>query len=102
MEMDLKHLLDNGKEFACHERIKSELGIKVFFAEPGKPHQRGSNENFNRQVRRDFPKGIDFRSIAWYTVRSVMNKLNSTPRKSLKYRTPFEACGKRQFCAILI
>lgn len=94
--------VDNGKEFACHERIKKELGIKVFFADPGKPHQRGSNENFNRLVRRDFPKGIDFRNIAWYTVRSVMNKLNNTPRKSLKYRTPFEACGKQQFCAILI
>lgn len=94
--------VDNGKEFACHERIRNELGIKVFFAEPGKPHQRGSNENFNRQLRRYFPKGIDFRNIAWHKVRSVMNKMNNTPRKSLKYRTPFEACGKQQFRAILI
>lgn len=94
--------VDNGKEFACHEKITNELGIKVFFAEPGKPHQRGSNENFNRLVRRDFPKGVDFRNIAWYTVRRVMNKLNNTPRKSLKYSTPFEACGKQQFRAILI
>jgi len=94
--------VDNGKEFACHERITNKLDVKVFFADPGKPAQRGSNENFNRQVRRDFPKGIDFRNIAWNKVRGVMNKLNNTPRKSLKYRTPFEVCGKRQFCAILI
>ena len=94
--------VDNGKEFACHEKITKELGIKVFFAEPGKPHQRGSNENFNRQLRRYFPKGIDFRNIAWYTVRRVMNKLNNTPRKSLNYRTPFEVCGKQQVRAILI
>lgn len=94
--------VDNGKEFACHERIVKELGIRVFFAEPGKPHQRGSNENFNRQVRREFPKGIDFRNIKWYSVRRVMNKLNNTPRKSLRYSTPLEACGKQQFRAILI
>lgn len=94
--------VDNGKEFACHERITKDIGIKVFFAEPGKPHQRGSNENFNRQLRRYFPKGIDFRNITWNAIRSVMDKLNHTPRKSLKYRTPFEVLGKRQFCAILI
>lgn len=94
--------VDNGKEFACHERITNQLGVQVFFAEPGKPHQRGSNENFNRQLRRFFPKGIDFKKITFKKVRSVMNKLNNTPRKSLKYRTPFEARGLRQFGAILI
>jgi IS30 family transposase len=94
--------VDNGKEFACHEKIANELGIKVFFAEPGKPHQRGSNENFNCQLRRYFPKGVDFRNISWNTVRRVMNKLNNTPRKSLNYSTPFEVCGKQQVRAILI
>jgi len=93
--------VDNGKEFACHERITEELGVMVFFADAGKPHQRGTGENFNRQLRRYFPKGIDFRKISQASVRGVMNKLNNTPRKSLNYRTPFEVIGLKQFCALL-
>lgn len=94
--------LDNGKEFSCYERIENELNIKVYFAEPGKPQQRGSNENYNRILRRFFPKGIDFRKLSWQKVRSVMDLLNNTPRKSLGYKTPFEALGLRPFGAILI
>jgi transposase, IS30 family len=93
--------LDNGKEFACHENIKDELGINVYFADAGKPYQRGSSENFNRQLRRYFPKGVDFRKVSWRTIRSIIDKINNTPRKSLNYRTPFEVLGARHFCAIL-
>ena len=93
--------VDNGKEFSCHERITEELGVMVYFADAGKPQQRGSSENFNRQLRRYFPKGVDFRNISQASVRGVMNKFNNTPRKSLNYRTPFEVIGFKQFRALL-
>ena len=94
--------VDNGKEFACHERIKNELGVSVYFADPGKPQQRGLNEHFNKMLRRYLHKGTDFRKLSWQYIRSIMNKLNNTPRKSLCYRTPFEVLGFEQFRAILI
>jgi transposase, IS30 family len=93
--------VDNGKEFACHEKITKELKVKVYFADIGKPYQRGKSENFNRLLRRYFPKGIDLNSVPWQSVRRVMNIFNNTPRKSLNYRTPFEMRGFRRFCAIL-
>ena len=93
--------VDNGKEFACHEQIADELNIDVFFADPGKPSQRGLNEHFNKLLRRYLPKGIDFRKVSWQYVRNIMTKINNTPRKSLQYRTPSEAAGFNQFRAIL-
>lgn len=94
--------LDNGKEFSCYEKIENKLGVKVYFADPGKPYQRGSNENFNRILRRYFPKGIDFRKVSWQKIRSVMELWNNTPRKSLGYKTPLETMKLKPIGAILI
>jgi len=49
--------VDNGKEFARHQRIAGELRAVVYFAEPYSSWQRGSNEHVNGMVRRYFPKG---------------------------------------------
>jgi len=38
---------DRGKEMAQHERLAQRLAIRVFFADPYAPWQRGSNENTN-------------------------------------------------------
>jgi IS30 family transposase len=39
--------LDNGSEFSYHPRIARALSTDIYFAEPYKPWQRGSNENTN-------------------------------------------------------
>ena len=92
---------DNGKEFACHEELKKEKKIDVYFAEPGCPYQRGQNENFNRILRRDFPKGTDFTRLDPRTVQASFRKINNTPRKSLGYKTPAEVFFKKRIRAIL-
>ncbi len=38
---------DRGKEMAEHERLAERLAIRVFFADPYSPWQRGTNENTN-------------------------------------------------------
>lgn len=81
---------DNGKEFAKHKGIASELGIDYYFANPYCSWERGANENLNGLVRQYFPKGSDFRLITTEQVEEVVNKLNNRPRKRHGFKTPDE------------
>lgn len=82
--------LDNGKEFSEHERLAANLNMGVYFAEPYKSWQRGSNENTNGLLRQYFPKGTDFRTVGWQRIAEATDSLNNRPRKRLGYRTPNE------------
>lgn len=59
-ELDEKHrhsiTFDNGTEFArCHQ-LEKHLDMRLYFADPGCPYQRGTNENTNGlTVQRGFP-----------------------------------------------
>jgi IS30 family transposase len=81
---------DNGTEFARCHRLEKHLGLKLYFADPGCPYQRGTNENTNGLIRQYFPKGTDFRDVTHDKVRRVENRLNDRPRHSLAFRTPAE------------
>jgi IS30 family transposase len=81
---------DNGTEFARCHRLEKHLGLKLYFADPGCPHQRGTNENTNGLIRQYFPKGTDFRDITHAEVRHAENRLNNRPRACLGFRTPAE------------
>ena len=81
---------DNGTEFARCSRLEKHLGIQLYFADPGCPYQRGTNENTNGLIRQYFPKGTDFRNISHAEVRRVEILLNNRPRACLKFRTPLE------------
>jgi IS30 family transposase len=81
---------DNGTEFARCDRLEKHLGLKLYFADPGCPYQRGTNENTNGLIRQYYPKGTDFRDITHQQVRSVEQRLNNRPRACLGFRTPAE------------
>lgn len=81
---------DNGKEFAAHETIASEVEADFYFAHPFASWERGLNENSNGLVRQYFPKGSDFTAITDADVDQVRERLNHRPRKTLGYQTPFE------------
>lgn len=82
--------LDNGSEFAEFRNLEKELHTVVYFAEPHKPWQRGTNENTNDMLRFFFPKGFDFRTITQDDVDFVVDLLNNRPRKCLGWKTPAE------------
>ena len=63
---------DNGSEFALHQKIEQKLSTLVYFAEPHKPWQRGTNENTNDLLRFFFPKGSDFSKIKQSDVDKVV------------------------------
>lgn len=81
---------DNGTEFARCYRLEKHLGMQLYFADPGCPYQRGTNENTNGLIRQYFPKGTDFRDVTHHEVRETENKLNNRPRACLGFRTPAE------------
>ena len=81
---------DNGTEFARCHRLEKHLGMQLYFADPGRPHQRGTNENTNGLIRQFFPKGIDFRTVTHHEVRRVEKLMNNRPRACLGYKTPNE------------
>lgn len=89
---DCRHSItfDNGTEFARCHRLEKHLGMKLYFADPGCPHQRGTNENTNGLIRQYFPKGTNFRDISYFQVRHVEDRLNDRPRACLGFRTPKE------------
>lgn len=87
--------LDNGSEFAEFKALEKELKTKVYFAEPHKPWQRGTNENTNDLLRFFFPKGFDFHSITQDYLDYVVNLINNRPRKCLGWRTPVELFFKK-------
>ena len=93
-ELDDEHrhsiTFDNGTEFARCHRLEKHLGMKLYFADPGCPYQRGTNENTNGLIRQYFPKGTDFRDISHSDVRHAEKRLNDRPRACLGFRTPEE------------
>lgn len=82
--------LDNGSEFAQFRELEADVDAPVYFAEPHKPWQRGTNENHNDILRYFFPKGFDFRSIDDTILQAVVTSINNRPRKCLGWRSPFE------------
>lgn len=81
---------DHGKEFADHEHIAEVLQLKFYFAHPYAAWERGTNENTNGLLRQYFPKKSDFQAISNKKMEQAMSKLNFRPRKSLRFKTPFE------------
>ena len=81
---------DNGAEFAQFKQLEDHLQTPVFFAEPHKPWQRGSNENTNGLLRFFFPKGFDFHSLSQSDLDAVLDLINKRPRKCLNWLSPFE------------
>lgn len=82
---------DNGSEFSEFHELEQELSTLIYFAEPHKPWQRGTNENTNDLLRFFFPKGYDFRTLTQEALQDVVDLINHRPRKCLGYRSPNEA-----------
>jgi IS30 family transposase len=79
---------DQGNEMFHHERIELATGLKVYFADPHSPWQRGTNENTNGLLRQYFPKGTDLRVVTDQRLREVADRLNQRPRLCLDDRSP--------------
>lgn len=89
-QMKLTLTYDRGTEMARHKLFSKHTNMKVYFADPQSPWQRGTNENTNGLIRQFFPKGTNFKTITQEEVKRVQDLLNGRPRKALDFATPYE------------
>jgi IS30 family transposase len=81
---------DNGTEFAFHDLLRQDLGIRTFFCDPHAPWQKGGIENAIGRMRRRLPRKTDLALLTPQQIRQLARLYNNTPRKCLDFRTPAE------------
>lgn len=81
---------DQGQEMADHKLFTENTKVRVYFAHPHAPWERGTSENTNMLVRDFFPKGTNFSKITGAKLQEVQDLLNDRPRKVLNWYTPHE------------
>ena len=82
--------VDNGMGLASHQALATAVGAPVYFAAPGCPWQRGTNEHHHGLLRWWLPKGTDIGTVSAAQRHQIMHALNDRPRKQLGWRTPAE------------
>ena len=87
--------VDNGTEFANNTGIEfspytHKKRTNLFYCHPYSSYERGTNENYNRQLRRFIQKGTPIEQYSPNEVKSAEMFLNSYPRALLNWKTPQE------------
>ena len=81
---------DQGSEMARHQSLEQLAGLKVYFAHPHSPWERGINENTNGLLRQYLPRGEDLGLYSQEQLDDIAEMLNARPRKSLGWKAPAE------------
>ena len=87
-------LTDNGSEFKRPSEIEDNgpdvLDSKVFYCDPQRSDQKSQIELSHEYIRRYIPKGISMNNYTDQNILDMMSHINSTPRKSLGWKSPYE------------
>ncbi|MNS62437.1 Integrase core domain protein [compost metagenome] len=89
-------LTDRGTEFEKHDLFEvnietGEIRSKIFYCDPQTPSQKPHVENNHNYVRTIIPNGKKLRNLTQEDLELMFSHINSTPRKSLNGKTPYEA-----------
>ncbi|TCG10270.1 IS30 family transposase, partial [Mycoplasma marinum] len=76
---------DNGLEFKALGLFSYRTGIDIYKCNPYASHERGSNENANGLIRREYPKKTDFDTVSDEDIEILMDNINNMPRKIFNF-----------------
>ena len=65
--------------------------MKTYFCDPYASWQKGSVENTNGRLRRDFPGKLNLNAVSQEEIEQINIMHNLTPREKLGYKTPLES-----------
>lgn len=85
--------VDNGIEFSDVDGMQTYKGKKrtdVYYCHPYCSWERGTNECYNRIVRRFLPKGQSLTKVTQKQCSDISDWMNHYPRKILGWKTPSE------------
>ena len=87
--------VDNGSEFSDCEGIEKARRVqgkrtRLFYCHPYSSHERGSNENCNRLIRRWIPKGMNFDNKTVKEIKAIEAWINDYPRRQFGFDTAEE------------
>jgi len=82
---------DQGQEMREHRLFTKQTKMRVYFAHPHCPWERGTNENTNGLLRQFFPKGTRFQQLSRREIKHVQALFNDRPRKVLNWHSPAHA-----------
>ena len=88
-------LTDRGTEFEIYKlfEVNSETGeirTNIFYCDPQTPIQKPNVENNHNFVREILPNGQNWNNLTQDKINLMFSHINSTPRKSLGDKTPYE------------
>ena len=98
-------LTDNGSEFKRPNEIedngKHVINSKVFYCDAQRSDQKSQIELSHEYIRRFIPKGVSINNYSEDDILNMMCHINSTPRKSLNWKCPYDVAvemfGKEPF-----
>jgi len=87
-------LTDNGSEFKRPSEIENNgpdvLDSKVFYCDTQRSDQKSQIELSHEYIRRYIPQGITMNNYTEQNILDMMCHINSTPKKSLRWKSPYE------------
>lgn len=82
---------DNGSEFkdaiGMSLKVRGGKKVKIYFAHAYSSWERGTNENYNRFIRRYFPKGTDLKKVTPKELLDRIRFINNYPRKQFNFQS---------------
>lgn len=77
-----------------YARRHIESGLEIYFCDPRRHWQRGTNKNTNGLLRQYFLKGTYLSRHSAEELVAVEHALNGRPRKTSRCKTPAEALNE--------
>ncbi len=89
--------INNGREFAHHEKIAKALDVEIDFAHSYFSWKLGANKNANGLLRQYVKKGINLGILSDEKITFSQARINHRPKKCLKFKWHFRPSLRKEY-----